>query len=211
MKHKRFLRTSRWRRGYHCRQVDVFLARVEQSLHGTLPPMAASEIRRAGFELVHHGYRIASVDAHLDELEERLLVVENAMAGRRERNDPARDVQFLRNQLDEPHLRRFPRSRTLRRGYDAKQVDAFVDRVLDCLAELPGETSSHSDNAAVALTVEDVRTAGFKPRRGGYAESAVDETLDRVVEVLLVQRRGVDRSWTGHSPEPDVERAGPAT
>jgi DivIVA domain-containing protein len=203
MTHKRFLRTARWRRGYHCRQVDAFLANVDLSLRGTLPPMAASDIRRAGFELVRHGYAVAAVDAHLDELEERVLVVESASSGRRGRTDPESDVQFLRNQLDAPHMRRFPRSRMLRRGYDLDQVDDFVDRVL---ASFDARTNkaAPSDNGVPALSVEDVRSAGFKPRRGGYAESVVDETLDRVVEVLLVRRRADDRSLTGHVPEPDL-------
>jgi DivIVA domain-containing protein len=204
MTHNQFPRTARWRRGYHRRQVDAFLAKVESSLQGTPPPMAASDVRRAGFELVRHGYAVAAVDEHLDELEERVLIVEGATSGRRGRSDPGSDVQFLRDQLDKPQMRRFPRSRMWGRGYDLDQVDDLVDRILARF-----ETALQ-ENEAIELTVEDVRTAGFKPRRGGYAEQAVDETLDRVVEVLLVQRRAVDNSLTGHSQEPDVEAAGPA-
>jgi DivIVA domain-containing protein len=203
MTHKRFHRTARWRRGYHCRQVDAFLSDVELSLQGNLPPMAASDIRRAGFELVRHGYAIPAVDAHLDELEEQVLVVEGATSGRRGRTNPESDVQFLRDQLDAPHMRRFPRSRMWRRGYDLDQVDDFVDRVLAGFDTLTKKSAAR-DNVAAALSVEDVRSAGFKPRRGGYAEHAVDETLDRVVEVLLVQRRGVDRPLTGLVPEQDL-------
>jgi DivIVA domain-containing protein len=183
--HHRFPRTSRWRRGYHCRQVDEFLAKVEQSLQGTLPPMAAADIRRTGFELVHHGYTVALVDAHLDALEEQVLVVEAETSGRRGRSDQSSDVQFLRDQLSERYMRRFPRSRAWRRGYDVDGVDAFVDRVLARLDE-------NADGEALQLTAEVVRTTGFKPRRGGYSEEAVDEMLDRVVEVLLVQRRAAD-------------------
>jgi DivIVA domain-containing protein len=209
MKHRRFPRVSRWRRGYHCRQVDAFLTQVEESLRGALPPMAASDIRRAGFERVRHGYLIAAVDAHFDAVEEQVLRVEGATSGRRGRTDPESDVQFLRDQLDKPPMRRFPRSRLLRRGYDLDEVDEFVDLVLARFDSLTGK-SARNDDEAVELTVEDVRTAGFKPRRGGYAEQAVDETLDRVVEVLLVQRRTADPSLTVHSQEPDVEAAGPA-
>jgi DivIVA domain-containing protein len=200
MTHRRFLRAAQWRRGYHCRQVDAFLANVELSLQGSMPPMAASDIRRAGFELVRHGYAVAAVDAHLDELEERVLVVESATSGRRGRTDPESDVQFLRDQLSAPHMRRFPRSRIFRRGYDLDHVDDFVDRVLVSLDAMTHKTAS--DNGATVLTLEDVRSAGFKPRRGGYAENAVDETLDRVVEVLLVQRRAGDATSTGPAPEP---------
>jgi DivIVA domain-containing protein len=205
MTHKRFPRTSRWRRGYHRKQVDAFLSTVEVSLQGNFPPIAASEIRRAGFELVHHGYRVEAVDAHLDDLEERVLVTESAAGGRRGLTDPDSDVQFLRDQLDEPHMHRFPRSRMLRRGYDLDEVDEFVDHVLARMDALK-DSREIGDGE---LTVEVVRRVGFKPRRGGYAEEAVDETLDRVVEMLLVQRRAADGAWTGLSPGSDVEAAGP--
>jgi DivIVA domain-containing protein len=198
--HRRFPRASLWRRGYHCRQVDVFLERVEVSLQGDLPPMAAADIRRAGFELVRHGYAVAAVDARLDDLEERALLVEGATSGRRVRSDPDTDVQFLRDQLNEPYMRRFPRSGMLRRGYDLDDVDGLVDRVL---ARFNGVNNTDQD-----LSVEDVRTAGFKPRRGGYAEEAVDEMLDRVVELLLVQRRQSDSSGSGRSQETDWGAAG---
>jgi len=208
MTHKRFPRARRWRRGYHRRQVDAFLANVESSMQGTLPPMAAGDIRRAGFELVRHGYLVAAVDTHLDELEERVLVVEGATSGRRGRPDPEIDVQFLRDQLDKPHMRRFPRSGMLRRGYDLDQVDELVDLVLARFGAAKDQDRV-DDNGSAALTVEDVRAAGFRPRRGGYAESAVDETLDRVVELLLVQRRATDSSLTATWREPDVEASGP--
>jgi DivIVA domain-containing protein len=57
-------------------------------------------------------------------------------------------------------------------------VDDLVDRVLAGL-----------DGSGQFLTVEEVRRAPFRPRRGGYREEAVDDALDRVVEhLLLVQR-----------------------
>jgi DivIVA domain-containing protein len=203
MRHKTFPRRSRWRRGYHCRQVDSFLGKVEGSLAGNLPPIAAADIRRAGFELARHGYVSGAVDVYLDALEERVLAAESGSGGRRGRTDPESDVQFLRDQLDEPYLHRFPRSRFIRRGYDLDEVDEFVDRVLARLNDTDGTDSTQ-------LTVEDVRLKGFKSRRGGYAEHAVDETLDRVVEVLLVQRRAADSGLPDHAQEPDVEAAGPA-
>jgi DivIVA domain-containing protein len=205
MTHKRFPRASRWRRGYHCRQVDAFLTNVEVSLQGDYAPMAAADIRRVGFELVRHGYAVAAVDARLDELEERVLLVESATSGRRARSDPDTDVQFLCDQLNEPYMRRFPRSGMLRRGYDLDEVDGLVDRVL---ARFNGSSHTGQDPNG-ELTVEDVRTAGFKPRRGGYAEEVVDEMLDRVVELLLVQRRESGSSASGRSQEPDWGATGP--
>jgi DivIVA domain-containing protein len=197
--HKRFPRASRWRRGYHCRQVDAFLARVAVSLQGEFPPMSAADIRRVGFELVRHGYVVEAVDAHLDELEEHVLLAEAATSGRRGRSDPDTDAKFLRDQLNHPYMRRFPRSGVLRRGYDLDDVDSLVDRVL---ARFNGVGNASPDLIG-ELTVEDVRTAGFKPRRGGYAVEAVDEMLDRVVELLLVQRRESDGSASGRPQETD--------
>jgi DivIVA domain-containing protein len=179
MKHHRFHRVSRLRRGYHRRQVDAFLQRIEVSLTGIFPPPTAAEVRQAGFELVHGGYDVAAVDAHLDALEERAMLAQAKQGGRRGRWDPAGEAAILVKELTGPYMKRFPRTGALRRGYDVDDVDELVDRVL---AGLDG-------SAGRPPTVEDVRRAPFRPRRGGYREDAVDDALDRVVEhLLLVQR-----------------------
>ena len=175
--HDPFPRTGRFRRGYHPRQVDAFLNHVDVSLSGVFPPPTASEIRQAGFELVRHGYDTEAVDAALDALEETVHALQAAWGGRRGRPDPAGEVEFLRSELASPYMRRFPRARTLHRGYDIDDVDAFVDRVI---AGLEGTAS---------LAIDEVRQVEFRPRRGGYAEDAVDDMLDRVIEILLVLRR----------------------
>jgi DivIVA domain-containing protein len=175
--HHRFGRVGRLHRGYHRRQVDAFLNHVEVSLGGVFPPPTAAEIRQAGFELVHGGYVVAEVDAFLDTLEERVLVVQSAQAGRRGRVDPDSEAEFLKGELAAPYMKRFPRTRTLRRGYHPDDVDDFVDRVV---ATLDGQDT---------VSVEDVRHAPFRPRRGGYREDAVDDAMDRVVEHLMLVRR----------------------
>ncbi|MCU1637163.1 MAG: transporter permease, partial [Cryobacterium sp.] len=38
------------------------------------------------------------------------------------------------------------------------------------------------------VTVDDVRTAVFRPERGGYREEQVDAVLDSVVDVMLAVR-----------------------
>jgi DivIVA domain-containing protein len=180
--HKRFPRVSRLRKGYHRRQVDAFLNHVEVALGGALPPPAAGEIRQVGFEMVHGGYEPGAVDRALDVLEERVVAAQGLTSGRRGRVDLAGEAEFLRGELAAAYMQRFPRAATLRRGYDVDDVDDFVDRLL---AALSGEGR---------LTVEDVRSASFRPRRGGYREDAVDEVLDRVVEhLLLVRRQSADR------------------
>lgn len=177
MSHTRFHRVGRLHKGYHCRQVDHFLNHVEVSLSGVFPAPTAEDIRQAGFELVHHGYVVTEVDQHLDGLEERVLALQAANAGRRGRVDTASEAEYLREQLAGPYMRRFPRASALRRGYDRDDVDDFLDRVM---AALGGQGE---------LSVEDVRRAPFRPKRGGYREDAVDDAMDRVVEHLLLVRR----------------------
>jgi DivIVA domain-containing protein len=173
---ERFPRVGRLHKGYHRRQVDHFLNHVEVALGGVFPMPTAAEVRQAGFELVRNGYDTRAVDEALDELEERVLTAQRARAGRRGRVDPASEAEFLKAGLAAPYMRRFPRARALRRGYDVDDVDDFIDRVV---ASLDGKAT---------LTIEDVRAAPFRPRRGGYRENAVDEMLDRVVELLLLIR-----------------------
>ena len=173
----RFPRVRRRHKGYHPRQVDAFLNHIEVSLSGVFPPPTATDVRRAGFELVHGGYDTEAVDAALDALEERVLVLQAAMAGRRGRVDLQGEAEFLRNELATPYMKRFPRAGALHRGYDMDDVDDFIDRVVSAL------------DGQVELSVEEVRTAPFRPRRGGYVEDAVDETLDRVVELLMLKAR----------------------
>ncbi|HSR22190.1 MAG TPA: DivIVA domain-containing protein [Candidatus Eisenbacteria bacterium] len=182
----RFPRVGRLRRGYHRRQVDRFIHRVEVSLQGVLPPVSAAEIRRAGFELVHGGYDVAAVDAALDQLEERSMTA--AAAGRRERFDPGSEAAALREEVAAPYMRRFPRAAALRRGYDIDAVDDFLDRIADALA------------GQQVLAVEQIRSAAFPPRRGGYDEDAVDELLDRVVELMLVTHGTPDPATTPPPP-----------
>jgi DivIVA domain-containing protein len=175
--HRRFRRVGRLHKGYHCRQVDAFLNHVEVSLGGVFPPPTASEVRQAGFELVHHGYDVAEVDAHLDQLEEKVVVAQGVPSGRRGKADPGSDAAYLREQLSGAYMKRFPRAGMLHRGYQVDDVDDFVDRVVGAL---DGEGS---------LALEEVRQVPFRPKRGGYREDAVDEAMDRVIEHLLLVRR----------------------
>ena len=189
--HDRFPRAGRFRRGYHPRQVDAFLNHVEVSLNGVFPPPTASEVRQAGFELVRHGYDVQQVDAHLDALEEKVVAAQGLTGGRRGRPDPASEAAYLREQLTAPYMKRFPRAGMLRRGYLVDDVDEFVDAVV---AALDGQGS---------VTLEQVRGAAFRPRRGGYREDAVDDAIDRVTEhLLLVRRLG--------APEPTEQTTPPA-
>jgi DivIVA domain-containing protein len=188
MRHGRFRRVSRLRTGYHRRQVDHYLDAVQTALGGGAPLPSAADVRQAGFEIVHGGYDVAEVDEHLDALEEQVIVAQGTLGGgrRRGRVDPQAEATFLVGELTAPYMQRFPRARSLRRGYHPDDVDEFVDRVV---AALSAEGDPDGRDATSGVTPEDVRSAPFRPRRGGYREDAVDEAMDRVVEHLLLVRR----------------------
>ena len=38
------------------------------------------------------------------------------------------------------------------------------------------------------MSIDEVRTVAFRPRRGGYREAQVDMLLDTVVDVMLAVR-----------------------
>ena len=108
------------------------------------PPPTASEVRQAGFELVRGGYAVPEVDEHLDALEERVLVAQGRLAGRRGRSDPAGEAEFLKAELTGPYMQRFARASFLRRGYDLDDVDEFVDRVVGALDGTERESRSRT-------------------------------------------------------------------
>ena len=116
-------------------------------------------MRQAGFELVHGGYAVAEVDEFLDGLEERVFLAQAMTVGRRGKLDPGGEADFLKGELAGPYMRRFPRAGGLVQLHP-DDVDEFVDRVV---ATLDGQET---------VTVEDVRSAPFRPRRGGYARTA---------------------------------------
>jgi DivIVA domain-containing protein len=64
----------------------------------------------------------------------------------------------------------------LLRGYDRKQVDQLCNQVSVHLA------------SGTPLQLNVVRRAIFKAKRGGYVESQVDAFIDRVVEILQIEK-----------------------
>ena len=97
--------------------------------------------------------------------------------------------------------------KTVSKGVISLPGADFIDRVVASL-----------DGKAI-LTIEDVRAAPFRPRRGGYREDAVDEMLDRVVELLLLIRHEAadgltparPRRGAPSGPSPAGPRSGPAS
>jgi DivIVA domain-containing protein len=198
-------------KGYRREQVDGWLNRVETAMRlaDGVPTISSAEVRRVGFDLVRRGYDVAAVDAHLDRLEELAVAAEadaevsvgrlaDSVAG-------VRDADRLVHDLQAPDGERFAHAPLLTRGYDPRDVDAFVEEVL-----LPGLTG-----AAPLPDVDQVRSVVFRARRGGYDEGAVDDALDAVVDHLLRRDRvgaaaPAHAGRSGHHALGEPEPAGPA-
>lgn len=91
-------------------------------------------------------------------------------------DDARTTAQVLVNRLGRPVGHRFGRISFLSVGYSRSDVDRFANKLVKYFED------------GSPLTVEDVRTAVFRPERGGYRESQVDVVLDSVVDVMLAVR-----------------------
>jgi DivIVA domain-containing protein len=202
----RFPRVSGLAKGYDRKQVEDFLARADLALQGALPTVTAAEIRRAGFELVHRGYQVEAVDEVLDEMELQAVLLA-AATSRRGRLDPVAEAEFLRAEIAAPYMHRFARVRFPRRGYDIDDVDEFLDLVGTALDAAIASVASDIGG----LTIADVRTVAFRPKRGGYSEDAVDETLDRVVEMMLLIEVGARPHASPHNSPQTTPQTAPQT
>lgn len=179
-----FPRTRKSRRGYDIEQVEDFLeeARSAYDAEPDAPAvLGADEIRRTAFPLKKGGYSPAHVDAALERLEDAYASRERDKA-RRVAGDEAwfaaarTNAKEIIDRLARPQGHKFRRAGFLTNGYDRKQVDAFGARLSDYF--LKGSP----------MSVDEVRTIAFRPRKGGYRESQVDYFLDSVVSVMLAVR-----------------------
>ncbi|NKZ04782.1 DivIVA domain-containing protein [Actinomadura latina] len=154
-------------RGYDRDQVDTLLKRVSQALDGG-PPITADEVRETRFDVVLRGYDNRAVDELLRECI-RELQAKGPIGDRprRPRAQPAWLINWIQNA-------RFS-SAGLRPGYDVRDVDAFLDRVV---AGLRG--------TAPPVTARDVRETVFRLVRllPGYDEQEVDRFLVQLAGAL---------------------------
>jgi DivIVA domain-containing protein len=154
-------------RGYDRGQVDALLARISRALNGG-PPMSADEVRGIRFDVVLRGYDPRSVDELVGEcireLQARAPIRERPG---RSRAQPAWLINWIQNA-------RFSGA-GVRSGYDVRDVDAFLDRVI---AGLRG--------AAPPVTARDVRESAFRVVRlgPGYDEQEVDRFLLQLASAL---------------------------
>jgi DivIVA domain-containing protein len=121
-------------RGYERAQVDALLVRINGTLgrgSGKAPvePVTADEVRGTRFDVVLRGYDQRAVDEMLQENIRELA----ATADRRTRHRrPVVGVRWLIEWIENAQFG----SSGLRAGYDVRDVDAFLDRVIELMAAI---------------------------------------------------------------------------
>jgi len=175
--HEKFLT-----KGYNRAQVDDFFANARLAYERPAldaDAMSSFDVRRAAFDLAYRGYKTAAVDAALDRLEAAFAVRARDEFVRTHGQQEwmarlAHSAQVLYPRLRRPLGQRFSQPAKASRGYDAREVDSLLNRLIAFFDS--GQT----------LTPDDVRSAVFRRRgrRGAYDERVVDAYLARVVDIL---------------------------
>ncbi|TFD55218.1 DivIVA domain-containing protein [Cryobacterium frigoriphilum] len=144
-------------------------------------PLTADVIRHTAFAMQKGGYSPAQVDAALERLEDAFAARERESAARvmgeqawMEQAQATAEIILGRLRRDRGH--RFARTSVFSVGYRRTDVDRFAHRLQKYFQE------------ARPLSVDEVRTAVFRPERGGYREAQVDALLDSVIDVMLAVR-----------------------
>ncbi|MEO7005579.1 MAG: DivIVA domain-containing protein [Terrimesophilobacter sp.] len=179
-----FPRTRRSRRGYDVEQVEEFLEDARRAY--ATPPgepvgVSAESIRHTAFSLRRGGYSANHVDAALERLEDAFATREREQAmlidGEESWYAQARQIaQEIVDRLSRPPLHRFARTGILTDGYDLREVDSFANRLLKYFED------------KLVMTVDEVRTIAFRPRKHGYREAQVDLLLDSAIKVMQAVR-----------------------
>ena len=179
-----FPRVKKSKAGYSVNEVEDFLedARRAYAADRSTPSVVTAEsIRRMAFDMEKGGYSVTHVDAALERLEDAFAAREKERAvseiGDQAWFGQARTTaQEALDRLDRPWGHKFKRVNVLTVGYNPKDVDDFGEQL----------TAYFQDGKP--MSVEDVRTAAFRTRRGGYNEAQVDFFLDAIVGVMLAVR-----------------------
>jgi DivIVA domain-containing protein len=178
-----FPRAGFMRTGYHLGQVDEFFDRARSAYERPMLDdggLSALDVRRASFDLKRGGYKTAAVDAALDRLETAFATRAREQFVRAYGQDAWMNQLAGRAQVLYPRLRRrqgqrFRQPTDARHGYDAREVDALLDRLIAFF------------DTGEQVTPEELRHSTFKRRgkRGAYDERTVDAFVARAVDVLM--------------------------
>lgn len=172
------------KRGYDIDEVEDFLEEARRAYASSMTVNSvvnAESIRTTAFSLKRGGYSTSHVDAALERLEDAFATQKREQALHAEGEDAWYQetriiAQEVVNRLARPARHHFDRAGFMVNGYRRKDVDALTDRILAHLL------------SGASLDVKDVRTAAFRPQRGGYREAQVDLLLDSVIDVMLAVR-----------------------
>jgi DivIVA domain-containing protein len=173
------------RNGYDPDEVQAFLdsARAAYSTPMSEPAtLTAEEIRHTAFSMRKDGYSPSHVDAALERLEDAFAARERdralAEAGQEEWTAHVRSTaQAILDRTARPEGHKFKRVSFLTTGYSPEDVDRFARKIRGYFEQ------------GRPLTVDEVRTVAFRPRRGGYSEAQVDLVLDSVTSVMLAVKQ----------------------
>jgi DivIVA domain-containing protein len=180
-----FPRSRKSKLGYNVDQVEDFLedARRAYTSDPSVPnPVNSASIRRMAFAMQKGGYSTTHVDAALERLEdafaarerERAVATQGDQAWFAEARSSAQEIL---DRLARPDGQKFRTVGLLSTGYSRKEVDAFAARLVGYFQH------------GKPMSIDQVRTVTFTPKRGGYNETQVDVVLDAVIEVMLAVRQ----------------------
>lgn len=179
---KKFALTKGRKHGYSVEQVDAFVEMARQQYEKPEGYLLASErVRETEFDLVRGGYDVIEVDSALDRIEDALadreLKRKRVSRGEHALVDQLqRTSEIVKTRAERPKKKRFERVSWPARGYNRKQVDVLCNLVLEHLVN------------SEPLTMSEVRRIVFSAQRGGYAENQVDAFIDRVIQILHIER-----------------------
>lgn len=168
--------------GYEPKSVDAVIetARRQFADPGS-HVLDASMLRRSQFSLEKGGYRIDSVDAALDRLDDAFAQQEANRILVRKGHQGAQEhllelKETLLSRTGRGRSKAFTRNSWWLKGYSVRQVDNLLQSVE---AALEGKAS---------VAVAQLRQATFSPKWAGYSEAQVDAYLDRLVQYLQISK-----------------------
>ncbi|MDE2410026.1 MAG: DivIVA domain-containing protein [Actinomycetales bacterium] len=177
-----FLRVPEDELGYETTEVDgvIELAR-SQFANPASHVLDASSLRTKQFTTVKGGYRIDSVDAALDRLDDAFAEQEaNRLLVRKGHQGAGEHLAELKSTLlgrtSRGRSKAFNRQPWWQKGYSVRQVDQLLQRVSQTLE---GEPS---------VGVPQLRQVTFSPKWAGYTEAQVDAFLDRAIQYLQISK-----------------------
>ena len=177
-----FPTAKRSKLGYNQEQVDTFIAMARSQYdHPEGYLLTADQIRETEFDLVKGGYDVIKVDAALDRIEDALADREitrkrETRGGHAVQDQLERVTEVVRGRVDRPKNKRFSRVSWPARGYSRREVDRLCNLILEHLVN------------SEPLEMAEVRRIVFSAQRGGYAENQVDAFIDRVIQILHIER-----------------------